>query len=136
MREVAFAGFLSVDDLESLGSTAGELVDERCIRVLAQTIEVAVVEELLEPSVDAVPTLVGEEPEELGCGDKAVGVGGSDEVEVSILECERRTVGTLGAVEARKTRGMSLFESGGDHAPGVRWSPTGGVNCTSSSVAI
>lgn len=114
MGKVPLADILPYRDLKHFGAAARELVDQRRVRVRAEAIEIAVVEEPLKPAVDAVAAFVGEELEELRRRDQSEVVNGAKEFAVSRLERERRLVGAFGPGESRKTtteRSLSL--SGG-----------------------
>jgi hypothetical protein len=72
VRDVRVAHGLSWRHIELLSTSAIEDIDEWSVRIGADPIDVSVMKELLEPSIDAVATLLVEEEEKLWSGDKPI----------------------------------------------------------------
>jgi len=103
MKEVTITDVFRTRNLQDFSAPAAQRVDQRRIRVVPDSIEIPSMKELLKPSIDSVPALVGEQPEEPRSRDQTVFVGCTEEIEVAVLECDRRAVGRFGTSESRET---------------------------------
>ena len=108
--EVAVTDFLSVDNVKGFGAAAAKLVDERRVRVLSEAIEVAMVEESLESSVDPVSAFVEKETKEIAILENYLPAAPSDAdlnaaIEAAIAETGANSPKAMGAViKAAKAR--------------------------------
>jgi hypothetical protein len=92
MIDVRVRDSLPTRDAQELGSSLSEPITHGQVRISPNSVEVPVVKEPLEPTVDAIATLVFEEPKDLWSGDESVLQDSPDESDVSILKHDRRTM--------------------------------------------
>jgi hypothetical protein len=93
--DVGVRNILSSRDTQDLGASLTKPIEQRGIRVRSDSIEVAVVKQLLKSAVDSVFAFLFEETKNLRSRDESVLEDRSKEFLISILKGDRRTMRAL-----------------------------------------